>query len=51
MYTEYPVLVIIAVLGVVFCLNVIATSYALGRMHAWLKERNEVFGKERNRGF
>lgn len=35
---------IIAALSALFCLNVIACCFALGRMHAWLKGQGEVFG-------
>lgn len=35
---------IILALLALFCLNVIACALALGRMHAWLKGENEVFG-------
>lgn len=51
MLSDYPLTLIILSLGASFVLNVIACSYALGRMHAWLKERNEGFGASRNGGF
>lgn len=35
---------IILVLSALFFVNVISCAYALGRFHAWLKERGEVFG-------
>ncbi len=47
----HPFIALCLVLIALFCLNVIATSYALGRMHAWLRERGEGFGRDRDRGF
>ncbi len=39
----FIIAIILAVIAVFF-VCMIACSVALGRMHAWLKARNEVFG-------
>lgn len=44
MLTDYPLTAIILSIIVLFCVNVVASCYSLGRMHTWLKERGEVFG-------
>ncbi len=40
--------VIILVMSALFIVNVIACAYALGRMHAWLKQQGEPFGADPN---
>ncbi len=39
---------IIGALSALFIVNVIACAYALGRMHAWLKQHGEPFGADPN---
>lgn len=44
MNTLLIVLAIIVMILVLFCVNVLACCFALGRMHVWLKDKAEVFG-------